>query len=183
MTDNQKQADYWSSSAGLKWIQFEEELDTVFEAVNETLVNMAQPQCGERIVDIGCGTGATTRAFAEHLGPDGYISAIDISKPLLSHAKSRSRGVETRTNYSLTDAQADAMTDGPFDVAVSRFGVMFFADPVAAFRNIRKWLRPGGRLAIAGWASVDGNPWFEAPRDGAIAQLGPADPSDPHAPG
>lgn len=183
MTGNKSQADYWSSSSGQKWISFEEELDTVFEVVNEFLIDRAKPLAGERIVDIGCGTGATTRAFAELVGSDGFLSAIDISQPLLDHARSREAEIKTKTEYRLIDAQSGSLDSAPFDAAISRFGVMFFADPVAALANIRTWLKPSGRLVVAAWAAMDGNPWFECPRDGAVAQLGPPDPSDPNGPG
>lgn len=183
MGENKSQAEYWSSTPGQKWIRFEEELDKVFETVNDQLIERAQPVPGERIVDIGCGTGATTRAFAERLGPTGSVTAIDISEPLLSRARDRSSEVSASTVYRLIDAQTDTIPDALFNLAISRFGVMFFADPVAAFQNIRSWLVPGGRVVLAGWAAIDGNPWFEAPRDGAVARLGPPDPSDPNSPG
>lgn len=183
MGENRAQAEYWRSVPGQKWIQFEDELDIVFEAVNEALVARAQPNLGERVVDIGCGTGATTRTFSESVGPEGSVTAIDISEPLLARARARAAETATRTTYLLNDAQTDTMEDDPFDLATSRFGIMFFADPVAAFANIRSWLHPDGRLVVAGWAAIDGNPWFEVPRDAAMAQLGPPDPSDPNGPG
>jgi SAM-dependent methyltransferase len=183
MTSNETQADYWSSAPGLKWIRFEEELDLVFENVNAALIQRANPKPGERVLDIGCGTGATTRAFAAHLAPGGSATALDISEPLLSHANSRAGEAPVTNQYFLVDAQQDPIPCAPFDIAISRFGVMFFSDPVAAFRNIRKTLRPDGRLVIAAWAPIKGNPWFEAPRDGAVGRLGPADTSDPNAPG
>ncbi len=183
MGQNQSQVEYWNSTPGQKWIRFEEELDKVFEAVNDQLIERAQPIKGERIVDIGCGTGATTRAFAQRLGPAGFVTAIDISEPLLSRARGRSSEVLASTDYRLIDAQTDTIPGDLFNLVVSRFGVMFFADPVAAFKNIRSWLAPGGRVVLAGWAAIDGNPWFEVPRDGAVARLGPPDTSDPNSPG
>jgi SAM-dependent methyltransferase len=183
MGENRAQAEYWRSAPGQKWIQFEDELDIVFEAVNEALVARAQPNSSERVVDIGCGTGATTRAFSKCLGPEGSVTAIDISEPLLARARARAAETAAHTTYLLNDAQTDTMEGDPFDLATSRFGVMFFADPVAAFANIRSWLHPDGRLVVAGWAAIDGNPWFEVPRDAAMAQLGPPDPSDPNGPG
>lgn len=183
MGENRAQAEYWRSAPGQKWIQFEDELDIVFEAVNEALIARAQPNLGERVVDIGCGTGATTRAFSECVGPEGSVTAIDISEPLLTRARARSAVAAARTTYLLSDAQTDTMEGDPFDLATSRFGVMFFADPVGAFANIRSWLNPDGRLVVASWAAIDGNPWFEVPRDAAMAQLGPPDPSDPNGPG
>ncbi len=183
MTGNKQQADYWSSDPGLKWIKFENELDVVFEAVNEELIRRANPKPGEQVLDIGCGTGATSRTFSLHLAPGGSITALDISKPLLSQAKLRGGETLVTSRYHLIDAQQDQIPGAPFDLATSRFGVMFFSDPVTAFSNIRSHLRPGGRLVVSAWAEMAGNPWFEAPRDGAVAHLGPIEDSDPHAAG
>jgi SAM-dependent methyltransferase len=183
MGANQSQANYWSNTPGLKWIQFEEQLDIVFEAVNEALIERARPKFGERVIDIGCGTGATARAFASRLGAAGSVTAVDISAPLLSHAMSRSTDSQAISDYRLVDAQTEPIGENDFDLATSRFGAMFFQDPVAAFSNINKALRPSGRLVVVGWAAIDGNPWFEVPLDGAVARLGPADRSDPNGPG
>jgi SAM-dependent methyltransferase len=183
MTNNQQQTDYWSSDAGLKWIRFEKELDTVFEAVNAALIQRANPQPGEHVLDIGCGTGATAREFSVHLAPGGSITALDISEPLLLHARSRADECAVKSQYQLVDAQNDLIPQAPFDLVTSRFGVMFFSDPVVAFSNIRDHLKPEGRLVVVAWAKITGNPWFEAPRDGAVARLGPLDASRPHAPG
>jgi SAM-dependent methyltransferase len=183
MQDNQAQADYWSSESGLKWIAFETELDLAFSAVDEALIAWSAPQPGESVLDIGCGTGATTRTFASHVIPGGKICAVDISPPLLRHAQSQSDGETAETRYYLADAQTDQIPGAPFDLVISRFGSMFFADPVSAFGNIRQQMRPNGRLVLAAWAKVKGNPWFEVPKDGATEQLGSLDQSDPNAPG
>ena len=183
MSDNQQQADYWSSESGLKWILFEKELDLVFHAVDEALIQRSTPRSGENVLDIGCGTGATTRVFSSHLAPGGRICAIDISPPLIEQAKAHECETLVKSRYYLADAQTDRIPGAPFDLVVSRFGSMFFADPVAAFVNIRSHMKPGGRIALAAWAKAKGNPWFEAPRDGAVKRLGPMDPSDPNAPG
>jgi SAM-dependent methyltransferase len=183
MQDNKIQANYWSSTPGLKWIKFEEELDVVFDQVNQELIRRANPQSGEHVLDIGCGTGATSRAFSQHLAPDGSVTALDISEPLLKHAESRSAGSAVDSRYCFLDAQQDVIPGAPFDIVTSRFGIMFFSDPVSAFVNIRRHLTKNGRLIVAAWAPMKGNPWFEVPRNAAVAQLGPPDPSYPNAPG
>ena len=183
MSTNQAQADYWSSESGLKWIEFERELDRVFSIVDDALIERSAPQSGESVLDIGCGTGATSRVFAKHVGQDGEVCAVDISVPLLEHARTQADIRAVKAHYFLADAQSDDLSGAPFDLVVSRFGSMFFSDPVAAFSNIRHHMRAGGRLALVGWAKAKGNPWFEAPRDAAIDRLGPMDKTDPNAPG
>lgn len=183
MDDNQLQADYWSSNSGLKWITFENELDVVFESVNEELIKRARPKPGENILDIGCGTGATSRAFSHHLAIGGSITSLDISAPLLKHAEVRAKEAAIKVRCCLLDAQRDAIPGAPFDIATSRFGVMFFSDPVSAFDNLRKHLKTGGRLVVAAWAPINGNPWFQVPRDAAASRLGPPDIASPNAPG
>ncbi|NOD46948.1 MULTISPECIES: class I SAM-dependent methyltransferase [unclassified Ruegeria] len=183
MQDNQAQADYWSSKSGLKWIDFESELDVVFGAVDKALVERSKPSPGERVLDIGCGTGATSRTFSSLVAPGGTICAVDISAPLIEQARQRAKEATVEAQYLLADAQTDQFPDAPFDLVISRFGSMFFADPVAAFVNIRGQIKPSGRMALAAWAPAKGNPWFDVPKDGAVDRLGPLESSDPNAPG
>ncbi|MDU8914121.1 class I SAM-dependent methyltransferase [Aestuariicoccus sp. MJ-SS9] len=183
MQDNQAQADYWSSESGLKWIAFENELDLVFGAVDKALLDWSGPRPGERVLDIGCGTGATTRTFSTRIAPNGAISAVDISVPLLDHAQAHQAEDGVNIGYYLVDAQSGQIPGAPFDLVISRFGSMFFSDPAAAFANIRTHMRPGGRIVLAAWARAKGNPWFEVPKDAAVQRLGPLDQSDPNAPG
>lgn len=183
MTGNKTQAEYWSSAPGLKWIKFEEDLDAAFEAVNKELIRRAKPTSGMKVLDVGCGTGATSRAFSQSLCPNGRLTALDISKPLLECAKSHADKVTIKPDYYLLDAQVDTIPGAPFDLVVSRFGVMFFSDPTAAFANIRKHLRPRGRLVVVAWSAMDENPWFKVPCHAAMSRLGPPDPAGPNAPG
>ncbi|WP_417728976.1 class I SAM-dependent methyltransferase [Roseovarius sp.] len=183
MRNNQAQADYWNSESGLNWIAFENELDLVLDAVDKALIDWSCPQPGERVLDIGCGTSATTRAFSTIVAPNGAISALDISAPLLDHARAHQAEVDVDIVYHLVDAQRGRIPGAPFGLVISRFGSMFFSDPVAAFANIRQHMLPGGRMVLTAWAKVMGNPWFEAPRDAAVQRLGPLDASDPNAPG
>lgn len=183
MGENQQQADYWSDAPGRKWITFEDALDEVFASVNELLLNRAKPQPGDAVLDIGCGTGATTLDFARRVAPNGRLTAVDISPPLLSRARSRVADAPVPVHCQLADAQTDAIAGAPFDLVISRFGVMFFADPVAAFANLRAHLAPGGRLCVAAWAPMAENPWFDVPCKAATQHLGPPDKTPPNAPG
>ena len=181
---NADQTDYWNSAPGKKWILFQENIDTVFQSVNNRLIQRASPKPGEKVLDIGCGTGATTMDFASKIGPGGLVVGIDISRPLLDRANERRLHNQIdHIEYRLVDAQTHAFSRGGFDLLVSRFGVMFFDDPVAVFANLAVALRPGGRVSFVSWAAMAGNPWFEAPRDAAVARLGKPSPTSPTAPG
>lgn len=181
---NADQADYWNSGPGQKWITFQESLDQLFLSVNERLLARAAPRPGDRLLDIGCGTGATTMAFAAEVGAQGSVVGVDISGLLLERATARkTEGTFDQVAYILADAQTHAFESGAFDLVLSRFGVMFFNDPVAAFRNLAGALRPGGRLCFASWASLSDNPWFEVPRNAAARRLGRPAPVSPKAPG
>lgn len=183
MQRNDSQAEFWNSKSGQKWVSFEHELNSLFEGVNQELIRRACPKPNDNLLDIGCGTGATSRAMSPHLTPGGKVTALDISAPLLEQAKSRTHEAAVEMRYHLLDAQVDDIPGAPFDLVVSRFGVMFFADPVAAFANIHSHMAVGGRLIVVAWASMADNPWFKIPRDAAVARLGEPDPASPNAPG
>lgn len=183
-TANAGQLDYWNSDPGRKWIAFEDGLDATFQAVSDRLFERAQPAIGERVLDIGCGTGATTITLASFVGNNGHVVGIDISEPLLARAGERKSKSQTeQVYYQLADAQTYAFEPDSFDLMTSRFGVMFFDDPVAAFRNLASALREGGRISFVSWAPMAGNPWFEVPRDAAVARMGKPSPASPRAPG
>jgi SAM-dependent methyltransferase len=130
---------------------------------------------GERVLDVGCGGGKTSLAAGRAVGPEGAVVGADLSTPLTALANQRAAeaGVDNVT-FHVVDMQTDTVQGGPFDAALSQFGVMFFDEPVTAFVNIRAHLRPGGRIAFACWQSGEKNPWFFAP---AIAELLPAPPT------
>jgi len=181
---NADQAKYWNSEPGRKWIVYEERLNTVFQAINDRLLERAAPTTGERVLDIGCGTGATTRDIASRIGQKGSVVGVDISSLLLERAEERKAhaGLD-HIQYLLADAQTHEFDPDHFDLMISLFGVMFFADPIAAFQNLFGVLRSGGRLSFVSWAPMGGNPWFEIPRDAAAARLGKPSPPAPGAPG
>lgn len=178
---NDDQAEYWNSANGQTWVAHQDGLDRVLEAPGERLLDRAAPQPGEWVLDIGCGAGATCFAAAGRVGAKGHVTGLDISEVLLSHARNRNR-FET-VEFLLADAQTHAFAPQSFDLVISRFGVMFFNDPVAAFANLRGALRTGGRLHAVAWAAMDANPWFKVPRDFAVARYGPPEPTPPRAPG
>ena len=183
MTDpNALQADYWNSESGKVWLQIEGFMDTALAPVLARLLARLLISPGERVLDIGCGTGASTLAAAALAGPSGHVMGLDISAPLLDRARQRAQHVPG-VGFVLADAQTYAFIPASHDAVLSRFGVMFFSDPEAAFANIASALLPGGRMVFAAWAPIEGNPWFKVPRDVAVDRLGRPAPSDPLAPG
>ncbi len=181
---NSDQEKYWNSNAGEKWVIFQDELDRLLERVNDQLLQRSEIELGERVLDVGCGTGATTMGVASLVGKNGLALGVDISKTLLDCAKSRNSNISGgRIEYTLADAQTWHFNTGSFDLLTSRFGLMFFADPVIAFKNLSVALREGGRMSFVSWADASENPWFFIPRDAAIEQLGKPAPAPPTAPG
>ena len=148
---NQDQAAYWNSELGRKWVDHEAALDTSFQPVLDLVLNRAALKAGERVLDIGRGTGASTLAAAALVGARGMVEGLDISAPLLARARERAIGVAA-ARFTLADAQTHGFVAGGYDVLISRFGVAFFADSVAAFANMGRAIRPGGlcRLGRAG---------------------------------
>ncbi len=181
---NTQQADYWSSEAAPKWISHQAAIDASLAPVAARVLERAGIEAGHRVLDIGCGAGATLLSTAPLVGDDGHVDGADISAPLLERSRERLTAAGI-TNFGLfvADAQSHKFEHGCYDRVVSRFGVMFFADPVAAFANIRTALKPGGVLSVVAWAALNDNPWFSVPRAAAIARLGPVEPADPTAPG
>ena len=181
---NSDQEEYWNSNAGKKWVEYQDELDRLLERVKDRLLQRSEIGPGERVVDIGCGTGATTMSVASLVGESGLALGVDISQTLLGCAKNRSSNISGgHIEYILADAQAWRFNADSFDLVTSRFGMMFFADPVLAFKNMAVALREGGRMSFVSWANASANPWFAIPRDIAIDQLGKPAPAPPTAPG
>ncbi len=181
---NSDQEKYWNSNAGKKWVEFQDELDRLLERVNDRLLQRSEIELGERVIDIGCGTGATTMSVASLVGENGLALGVDISKTLLGCAKNRSTNITGgHIEYTLADAQTSRFNADSFDLVTSRFGMMFFANPVLAFKNLAVALRKGGRMSFVSWANASDNPWFAIPRDAAIEQLGKPSPTPPRAPG
>ncbi len=181
---NEAMRHYWNTVAGPRWVAspgFRERRNLESLALLLTCLRLAG---GESVLEIGCGTGAVTVPLAEAVGEHGRVVAVDISEPMLGAARQRieASGVHNVTLLS-GDAQVLAFEPAAFDVATSRMGVMFFADPVAAFRNMGGALRPGGRLVFACWAPLAENRHWLISYDIALRHLGQPEPSTDHAPG
>lgn len=183
MTDpNEDQRDYWSSAVGATWAAQAEPMDYVLAPVLNAVIDAAQLKTGDKVLDVGCGAGTSTLTAAAQVRPDGSALGVDISKPLLDAARSKAASVDNVT-FQDADAQVSDFKGTRFDVAISRFGVMFFNDFTAAFGNIREALKPNGRIAFATWGIIPENPFFTMPAAAAKATLGAVPKSDPDEPG
>ncbi|KUF11880.1 class I SAM-dependent methyltransferase [Pseudoponticoccus marisrubri] len=182
--ENDAQRRFWDEGPGRVWAALHDELDAMYAQIGAAVLAAAAPQRGECALDIGCGAGATTRALARAVGPEGRATGLDVSSSLLGAARAASQAAPPAPDYVLADAQLWRPAT-PVDLALSRMGVMFFADPDAAFANIRAMLRPGGRLAFICWRGAEENPLFSLPHTAAVEMLGPPEDaaSDPDAPG
>lgn len=169
----------WTAMAA-PWLKWEAGIEVAHGVMLDGLFARAGLQPGEAVLDIGCGSGASTLRALDAVGAEGRVLAVDIAPPLAERATARVAG---RAAVEVGDAEHHAFEAGAFDVVTSQFGLMFFADPVAGFRNIRRALRPGGRLHFVAWATPARNDWFAVSRRIALERLGPVAPADPHAPG
>ena len=183
MEANKTQAAYWASPAGLKWIEHERALDTAMAGMLEMMLDMADIISTDRIIDIGCGTGASTIEAARR-APAGKVLGVDISDPLLARAAQRAKAVGVQNaSFLLADAQTHDFSPQHFDVLVSRLGMSFFSDTVAALKNLSNAMSDHGKMFFVCWASVAQNPWFDIPRKAAEERFGVQPKGDPNAPG
>ena len=181
---NADQVEFWNSEAGQRWVTYQEALDQRFAPLTEQLIERAAVRPGECVIDVGCGTGTTTLRLAAAVGAHGSVLGIDIAEPLLAAARRRVlHGGFANIRLVQADAQTHRFERACHDLVVSRFGVMFFDDPVGAFGNLAGALRRGGRLTFASWGPLEANPWFLLPLEVAVPRLGPPEPKPPRAPG
>ncbi|MBL8544715.1 MAG: methyltransferase domain-containing protein [Hyphomonadaceae bacterium] len=176
------QSEYWNGKVGEEWVRQADRMDRMLEPVTLAALERLALQRGERVLDIGCGAAATTLLAADRVEPDGHVVGVDISAPMLALGRERTRG--RRIDLLEADAGKGAITGAPFDAAFSRFGVMFFDEPTAAFANLRGAVRPGGRLVFVCWRGFSENAWSSAPLKALAPMLAaPPAPPDPEAPG
>jgi len=179
---NAQQADYWNAAAGPTWAELQGPLDRQLAPLGHVAMAALKPRPGEHLLDIGCGAGETSLELAAAVAPGGQVTGLDISGILLEVARRRAEGV-AEVSFVEADAQTWRFRTGAFDAVFSRFGVMFFADPVAAFRNIFRALKPGGRLAFVCWRPPADNPVMVLPMAAAAPHLPPPPQPEPGAPG
>ena len=182
MTGNEQQAEYWNGAVGERWVAMQDTLDAGMADIAAKALSFARVKPGMLVIDIGCGCGTTALALAEMVGPQGAVTGVDISMPMLGHAKARAASAKSAAIFVHADA-SDYAFKPENDLIFSRFGVMFFADPAAAFANIRKALKPGGRLVFACWRTAPENAWAAVPFAAARDLLPEQPPADPTAPG
>lgn len=171
---------FWNGEGGARWVAQQAHLDAMFASITARGIEAADARAGERAIDIGCGCGTTTLALSDRVGPEGHVTGLDISAPMLAVARERATG---RPNVTWQEADAaSASFEADTDLLFSRFGVMFFGDPAAAFANLRRALKPAGRLVFVCWRSLDENPWMKVPLEAAyehVPKLPPLEPGEP----
>ena len=162
---NNEQHDQWAGTEGQHWVHHADRYDRMLAPFADQLAVATAVSVGERILDVGCGCGITTIEAAIATGPSGRTVGVDLSPQMLETATARAaaNGVADRTRFEVADAQSADLGIGSFDLALSRFGVMFFDDPTAAFTNIAKSLRPHGRLVFCCWQPLEANDWMLVP--------------------
>ncbi|MBX3024021.1 methyltransferase domain-containing protein [bacterium] len=181
---NAEQITYWNQQAGPTWVAVQASIDQQIRPLGRLAMDRAGLRPGLRVLDVGCGCGDTTIELAARVAPGGEVLGVDISAPMLTRAGQQARAANvTNARFEIADAQIAQFPAGAFDVLFSRFGVMFFADPAAAFANLRSALRAGGQLAFACWQSMMDNPWMTVPMAAALQHLPPPPIPAPGAPG
>lgn len=184
--DNRDQRDYWNGEVGQRWAANQGAIDALFAPLTEALLERAALRPGARVLDIGCGAGDLALQAARRVGPVGRVTALDLSEPLLAVARARAARAPAESapiEWIAADAQSHDFGGLQPDAALSRFGVMFFSDSVAALTHIRKSIGPEGALTFLCWRAMAENPWVSLPFE-AVARLVPdLTPQDSDSPG
>lgn len=179
----EEQAKRWSSTAGRAWVDAQALLDRLFKPVEDLIVDAVAARSPREVLDVGCGTGATTVAIARRLGPSAHCTGVDISEPMIEAARVRAAQERMPATFVVADAQTHGFEAARFDAIVSRFGVMFFADPVAAFANLRRAAGAKGHLLFIAWRGAADNPFMTTAERAAAPLLPNLPERKPDAPG
>ena len=175
-----EQAAYWNGPGGAGWLAAYERIQRSIGDIGDLALAAAAPRHGEHAIDVGCGTGGTTATLAHGVGLAGHVLGVDISEPLVTAARAHRLD---NASFVVGDAATHPFREAAYDLVFSRFGVMFFAEPVAAFRNLHRALKPSGRLVFLAWRSAAENPWSTAPVRAAAPFLPPLPRPGPEDPG
>ena len=181
---NAPQIEYWNGPAGDRWASLADSQDVMLDALGAAAMDACDIQPGHTVLDTGCGSGATTIEIARRVGAKGRVLGVDVSAPMLDVGRARLEALEIDgVTFDNKDVATYAFEEETFDRVFSRFGVMFFLDPISAFSNIRGGMKSGGRLAFVCWQALNSNPWLEIPFEIALKYL-PAPPRNgPEEPG
>ncbi|NWH07622.1 MAG: methyltransferase domain-containing protein [Alphaproteobacteria bacterium] len=177
------QREYWNGDVGARWAAHYERTDRMLERISSALFAAAVPLPGEHVLDIGCGAGTTSLALARAVGAEGRVTGLDISEPMLAVARTRAATAGLPITFTAADAASADMTGLGADLLFSRFGVMFFDDPISAFANLRQAASAKGRLAFVCWAPAAENAWVMEPMLAALPFLPPQPEVPPGTPG
>ncbi|MBU6418394.1 MAG: methyltransferase domain-containing protein [Proteobacteria bacterium] len=180
---NDKQKAYWNEVAAPKWLGLGGAMEARLAPISDVVIAAAALQPGERVLDIGCGAGVTSLEAAQAVGPQGHVLGVDIAAPMVKAARALAeKQGASNAEFTVADAQTEVFSP-PANVLISRFGVMFFEDPTAAFANLRRSAAPGARMVFAAWAPLQANLHWALPLQTVEALLGPGAPRTPRAPG
>jgi SAM-dependent methyltransferase len=174
------QAAFWNGPGGKMWLASYDRIQRSVAPFGKAALAAAKAQPGERVLDVGCGTGTTTAELARAVGHKGRVLGVDISETLIGAARQHPLD---NASFEVHDAASYPFDAAAFDLVFSRFGVMFFGDPVAAFKNLRRALRPTGRLVFVCWRTPMENPWGLVPMRAAAPHLPPMARPGPEDPG
>lgn len=181
---NQAQSALWNARGGEVWLEQQQLLDRLFLPFERLLADAVAASGACNVLDIGCGAGATTLSVAQRLAPHGQCTGLDISVPLITAARLRAENEGlANAHFIAGDAQRQAFAPDSFDAIISRFGVMFFDDPAAAFANLQRAVRSGANLTFIAWRGMAENPFMVAAEQASAPCLPALPPRDPAAPG
>lgn len=158
---NQEQKEFWNEKKGKIWVSLESNIDKMLGPLGHHAIKILNPKSGEKILDIGCGTGSTSQSLSKLVGENGLITGIDISEPILRFAKNQLENRNIKNiDFIQEDAQTFNLSNFNYDAIFSRFGIMFFEDPFFAFKNIKKSLNSRGRITFICWSNREENDWI-----------------------
>lgn len=179
---NADQVANWNGEGGGRWVANQARLDAMAAVFGQAALEAVAPATGERVLDVGCGAGASSLALAARVGAQGHVLGVDISAALIGRARALAP-VDAPVRFEVADASSVELPEGAFDIVFSRFGVMFFDDPARAFAHLRQALRPGGRIAFVCWRGATENEWVRLPMAALQGIVAPIAAPDPEAPG